>query len=195
MKCICKCCMQRVCCEASAANSCYLWQARGKKNANLATLKSFFFGESYIWEPEPAFPVFYHHSLFLYSILLRLAFPQPPLRLFVLTVFLCTLTLTLFCSFFCCFFSPPSLVVSLSLVSSLWGSFGSERRFGARLRQYFTLIKRDGWEHSGSCTGTFFFLLVCHASFCCGGKEFISFTAALHHHQRRQFVVALILIF
>lgn len=42
-----------------------------------------------------------------------------------------------------CFSSPTlSLFISLSPVSSLWGSFGSERRFGARLWQYFTLIKR-----------------------------------------------------
>lgn len=74
----------------------------------------------------------------------------------------------------------------------LWGSFGSERRFGARLRQY--LDGWDGWEPSGSCTGTPCFSLPHQVAvpFRCGGKEFISLIAPLHHHhQRRQFVAAL----
>ena len=47
--------------------------------------------------------------------------------------------------------------VFLSLISSLWGSFGSEKHFGARLQQYFMLIKKDSWRHSGSCREHFLF--------------------------------------
>lgn len=84
--------------------------------------------------------------------------------------------------FLCC---PPTSTC-LSPVPSLWGSFGSERRFGARLRQYFTLIKRmvgAQWELHRS---RIFPHLVG-----CGGKEFISFIATLHHHQEQQSVVLL----
>lgn len=49
-----------------------------------------------------------------------------------------------------------SLSFSLPLVSSLWGSCGSERHFGARLRQYFTLIKRMVGSTVGAAQEHFF---------------------------------------
>ncbi len=158
---ICKWCMQWVYCRASAAYPCYLWQAR-KKKANLATLKSFFFRESYIWEPKPAFPFFYHHSLFLYSISPRLASPPSSLlllsflSLFVLTFFLYTLTPTLFCSFFCSFFlSSLPLRFPVPRFLSL-GEFWITEAFWCQTATILHVNKKDSWRHSGSSTGTFF---------------------------------------
>lgn len=97
------------------------------------TLKSLFFRGNYIWEPEPAFPFFYHHSLFSYSILPRLASPLPPIA--QLSPHLCSYLLSLyFNSDFVLFLSSAvfffyPLFVSLSLVFSLWGSFGIREAF------------------------------------------------------------------
>lgn len=131
-----------------------------KKNANLDTLKSVFFRERYFWEPEPAFPFFYHHSLFYTAYRLALHSLPPPFHCLVFSLSLCSYLLPLYFNFnFVLFFLLlffHSLFISLSLVSSLRGSFGSERHFGARLRQYFTLIKRMVGTTMGAAWGYLF---------------------------------------
>lgn len=91
--------------------------------------------------------------LFSYTVYRLALHSLPPIAPF--SLFLCSYLLSLyFNSNFVLFFLllPLPPFIPLSLASSLWGSFGSQRRFGARLRQYFTLIKRM----VGSSTGTFF---------------------------------------
>lgn len=121
---------------------------KGKK-ANLATLKSVFFGESYIWEPEPAFP-FLLSALALLIQYITLPFLPPIAQFFSASLFLPSFSYFNSNVVLFLFFFAVSLFISLSLISSLWGSFGSESRFSARLRQYFTLIKRM----VGSTVGT-----------------------------------------
>lgn len=147
MNCICKCCTQRVYCKGSAAYPCYLWQARRKKMPIWLLRNPPSSGKAIHLRGWACFSfLFYHHSPFLYSILPCVA--SPPSSLLLLSFLSVSLFLPSlyfnsdFVLFFCCVFSPLSRFTSLSLVSCLWGSCGSERRFGARLRQYFTLIKR-----------------------------------------------------
>lgn len=145
-----------------------------KKKANLATLKSFFFGESYIWEPESAFPFFYHHFLFSYSI----ASPcnpslLPPIAQFSLCVFVLTFLSPDFDSDFVLFFplcffffsSTPPLSLSFVFPAPRFLSLGElwiREAFWCQTATILHVNKKDGWKHSGSRTGTFFFLLVCH---------------------------------
>lgn len=92
-----------------------------------------------------------------------------------------------FVLFFLLLCFSPSLAVRFPVPRflSLWGRFGSQRRFGARLRQDFALIKRMVGSTVGAAQELFFFFFL--QLLCCGGKEFISFTAPLHHNQRQQF--------
>lgn len=107
-------------------------------------------GESVDWKAEAAF------SFIVLLLLCCLVFP-PSLRLhnslslFVLPSFF------LKHSFLCCVFSPSSF----PHLSSLWRRFGSERRFGARLWQSFTLIKRMVGSAVGAAQELFFFTLLC----------------------------------
>lgn len=100
-------------------------------------------------------------SFFLYSISPRLALHSipPPSYCLVFLLSLCSYLLPLYFNFnFVLFFLLLffcSLYISLSLVSALWGSFGSERRFGARLWQTFTLIKRMVGSTTGAAWGYF----------------------------------------
>lgn len=202
MNCICKCCMQRVYCKGSAAYPCYLWQARRKKMPIWLLRNPPSSGKAIHLRGWACFSFLFIIILPSYTVYCLVLHPlPPPSYCSVFSQSLCsyllyTLTLTLFCSS-AVFFPTFSRFTSLSLVSSLWGSCGSERRFGARLRQYFTLIKRmvgsTVWAAQEQIF--FFFQLVCRASFCCGGKEFISFIATLHHHQRQQFVVFALLLY
>lgn len=143
---ICKCCMQWVYCRASAAYFCFSWQARRKKMPIWI-----------LWNPSSSgkgtseslsllslsFIILFFYTAYR----LALHFLPPPFYCLVFSVSLCSdlrcysLTSTLFYSVFLLFFFR-SFLISLSLVSVLWGSFGSEMHFGARLRQNFTLIKR-----------------------------------------------------
>lgn len=199
MNCICKCCMQRVYCKGSAAYSCYLWQ-EGRKNLPIWLL----------WNPPSLGKATSERlSLLLLSFIIILPsytvyclvlHSLPPLSYCsVFSQSLCsyllyTLTLTLFCSFFCCVFLPsPSLPLHFPVPHFLsLGEFWIREAFWCQAVTILHVNKKDGWKHSGSCTGKKKFQLVCHASFCCGGKEFISFIEPLHHHQRQKFAVALI---
>lgn len=147
MNCLCKCRMQWVYCTASAMCPCYLWQARSK-NCQFKYSEILLLQGTHIWEPELLSLSFIviAFSVTLYRLALHSLIP--PLCCLVFASWLCSYLLPqYFNSDYVLFLSsavffPLSLFVSLALISSLWGSFGSESRFGARLRQYFMLIKR-----------------------------------------------------
>lgn len=152
MKCICKCCMQWDYCRVSAAYPCYLWQARRKKMPIWRLWNPSSSGKA-TSESRSLLSLSFIIILFSYTVYrLPMHSLPPPSYCSVFSLSLCSYLLSLYFNsdfvqffllpFLFLFLPPLSRSVSLSLVSSLWGSFGSERRFGASLRQYFTLIKR-----------------------------------------------------
>lgn len=143
---------------------------REKKKGNLAALKSFFFEGKLHLRAWVCFSFLLSSFSLLIQYSLALQSLPPPSYCPVSSPCLCSylsfsrlwlrLCSVLSSAFF--FFYPPSLSLSLSLsfslplVSSLWGSCGSERHFGARLRQYFTLIKRMVGSTVGAAQEHFF---------------------------------------
>lgn len=179
---------------------CYLWQARSK-NCQFKYSEILLLQGAHIWEPEPLSLSFIviAFSVTLYRLALHSLIP--PLCFLVFASWLCSYLLPqYFNSDYVLFLSSAVFFPSLPLrfpgphFLSL-GEFWIRESFWCQAATILHVNKKDGWKHSESCTETFF-QLVCHASFCCGRKESISFTAPFHHHhQRQQFVVPLILIF
>lgn len=152
MNSVCAFCMQRVYSPSLSSVPCYPWQARTK-------ICQFGFSEILLLQGKLHLRVWARFLLLLSSVSFlispRLAFPP------------CYGSLLLHCSLYFNMFGYPFsfLCVSLSLVAvSPGGGLGSERRFGAGLRQSLTLIKRM----LGSSVGE----LVCLALFFIVGKEY-----------------------